>query len=226
MREKLALPTPALPVLVATGLERGNMDARRFDSLARKLAAPRSRRNMVRSSVALVSGAIFVLRRQSAAALTCASGEFVCGQGSNAVQKCCPFPNACCHATGQCCAANQFCQRGSGSETCRDNCPINEHPCGGDGACCPYFDGTCCGADGRTCCRAPDICDSKTSSGVSNCATPCDIFSRRCARTGACCPYDQKCCGATCCYPGHVCYQNTKCARPSKRRKRRRRHHH
>lgn len=195
------------------------MESERFDRLVRQVARGASRRELLHRAAGLVVGAVVGLRGRPAAALDCPSGTFVCGQGSQAIPACCPFPQACCHSTGQCCAITQYCQRSASGDICREHCALNEHPCGGDGDCCSFFDGTCCGEGNRTCCRAPNICDHATN-GPSACATPCDLFSRHCATTGTCCPYDQKCCGADCCYPGEVCHQNTKCAKPRKRRRR------
>ena len=199
------------------------MGANRFDSLARSLADPASRRGVLRGAFGAMVGAVSALRSRPAAAITCAATEHKCGSGSN--EYCCPFLTTCCGDSGQCCTGAQFCQRSPSGSSCRETCPIGEHPCGGDGACCPFFDGACCGDGNRTCCREPNICDSNTG-GLSACATPCDIYSRRCGTSGVCCPYGQQCCGASCCYRGTVCKEGTRCVKSKKRGKRRRRHHH
>ncbi len=197
------------------------MDDRRFDALARAFSAAPTRRMVLRAAFASIAAGLGWQFRSAAA--DCPPNETRCANGTG---ECCPFfGGTCCGADGTiCCGPDDTCYRpgGGAPSICQRKCGANENRCAnGAGDCCPFFGGVCCGDGERTCCNPNDICDTQTAS-LPTCATPCDLFSRRCATTGACCPYGQTCCGTDCCFPGTLCSQGV-CVTFKKRRKRKRR---
>lgn len=198
------------------------MHPHRFDALTRSLVERGTRRRLLHHATGVAMALAAARAHWRAEAATCPSGYHPCGGDG----ECCDFFDGVCCGEGDriCCGPNDICfNPGDGQVSfCQAKCGPNQFRCGnGAGNCCDYFGGVCCGADLGICCNPGDICDRQTGD-VPTCATPCDLFSRRCATSGECCPYGQTCCGEVCCRVGERCPFN-ECL-PARTRRRRRKH--
>lgn len=133
------------------------MDGSRFDDLARRLAAGRSRRQVLAAIGAGLSAVLTGgLRMERGDAAGCGKG----GAGCSDRRKCCGgltcLNGTCCPETqvcgGACCPAGYTCQGGAcaaaGSGT-PGGCPSNQARC--NGACTDLTTTTNCGACGQVC---------------------------------------------------------------------------
>jgi hypothetical protein len=188
------------------------MDPRRFDSLAKSLAAPRSRRGVLGSIAALAAGLIGA--RSAGAEVsqafcgnsTCAGNAGICKPGcvcctySNGNSRCMPpsrctgtieCPNAADLCGGVCCPTNQFCV----ADACVA-CLPNGTGCDSDTECCSgvcdVYAGQCAPCPGaadpcgvaETCCTVGQYCNGET------CLT--------CHADEAACDSDIECCSGLC----------------------------
>src|SRR5579884_4088808 len=172
------------------------MDDRTFDALARFVAAPRTRRQLVRAFGGSLLAGLVSSRRAGAAA--CPSGV-VCSD------RCCPDASDICLGgqctscpsgvvcSDRCCAVGESCQDGACTATAVPEpsgpCPPGSRECDGvcyPGGCCTDADcGPCltCGADHV--CRGCDAARCQTCGGTGTCVSSCT--AGQVCQNGSCC---------------------------------------
>ena len=195
------------------------MDPRRFDSLARSVATPRTRRGILGGIAALAAG---LAGARSAGAevsqafcgnVKCAGNAGVCKAGcvcctwSNGNSRCMPpskcsgtieCPNAADLCGGVCCTADQFCEANS-CVACLSNgvdCASDFECCSGT---CDIYTGVCapcpnaadpCGVAG-TCCTDGQFCNGESCVACHADGTGCASDSECCS--GVCNTYTGQC---------------------------------
>jgi hypothetical protein len=191
------------------------MDDRRFDAIAKSLAAGTSRRSLLKGILGL-GGAAAVgslgLERESEAARrptptpsvrNCPAGQVwngrtcVCLAGPTCGAECCGVGGTCCD--GACCYGVCF-----GEELC---CPSSSEYCPSAGECCP---------PGRRCCPDYGCLLPGQCCTIDDCAT--DICATLICNAQHICEYTVNCTlgGAeNCCGPGQVCPDHGFCCTPT-----------
>ena len=152
------------------------MDGTRFDYFTKSLASS-SRRGVLKTAFAAVSGSALLSLSGRHAAAACTPALGVCSGGL------------------ECCSGSCF-NNGSGNFCCAqvgDTCDQSNQCCGGSCA-----EGVCCGSDGDNCGTDNDCC----STGLCCNGQCCE---GACLNNQLCCRPNELCFDTTDCCPGETC---------------------